>query len=98
MNTDAISNMILALTEFALPVPDLVLILIAVGVLALFRVSAAKRQRIAVTKVADAYVDELTRANRLAHSAESKLAKVKSELERMRRRNRPTRKRSDTEE
>lgn len=94
MENNTVIDVISALSTVSLPVPDLVLITIGAVLIVLIARSASNRQEKAVSKVSDAYVAELTRANRQVNSVESKLSKLKSELEKSRRRGRDSKPRS----
>ncbi len=85
MEPNVFSQTMSAVSAVSLPVPDLAILLIAAVVVALVIRAAAKRQREAVAMVSNAYLAELTRANRQLNSAESKLSKLKSEVEKARR-------------
>ncbi|MEM7710550.1 MAG: hypothetical protein AAF264_07345 [Pseudomonadota bacterium] len=90
MDNDTFARVLDDLLAISLPVPDLILVLGAIVAtalaIALARLSSGRRQARAVSEVSNAYVEELRRANRKAQSAEAKLAKAKSDLERTRRR------------
>lgn len=88
MNMETITSAINWLSELTIPLPDLVLIMGAIAIVAFVKMDAARRQRQAVAQVADLYLSELTRANRNVHATEMKLSKAKSDLERQKRQSR----------
>ena len=91
MDMDALNSYVVQLAAFELPVPDLALILVAAFLISVLSINARNRQRKAVGDVATAYVAELTRVSRQAQSAEVELKRVRSDLEKERRRNRRSR-------
>lgn len=76
------------INSFSFPVPDVVLVLLGVAIIAAMNIRATGRQKKATDTVVDAYTTELARLNQLKQSAEAKLARTKSDLERERRRSR----------
>ncbi|MBM7069852.1 hypothetical protein [Actibacterium sp. 188UL27-1] len=76
------------LANFDLPIPDVVVILAAVALLAIANIGSARRQLRIKAQVTDLYQAELTRMSRKVQTTESQLTKAKSELERERQKNR----------
>lgn len=91
MGLETINSVLANLNAFELPVPDVVMVLAVVVILAFANIANARRQAQIRQDVAEAYQDELVRANRKVHATEAQLTKVKSDLERERQRNRRAR-------
>ncbi|MEM7643643.1 MAG: hypothetical protein AAF366_14085 [Pseudomonadota bacterium] len=77
---------LVAVMNLSVPVPDMVLVLASMAAIAVISISARRSQRAAVAHAESVYLEELTRANRQAQAAESKLRAVRSEMEKYRRR------------
>ncbi|MEL6243230.1 MAG: hypothetical protein AAFV87_08455 [Pseudomonadota bacterium] len=88
MTTNFLPDLVAFFAGIELPVPDAVIILLALALISLVSISGARAKKTAMDEVAKAYQAELVRANRNSQHASADLARARAELERQRQRNR----------
>ena len=88
MTSNFLPDLVAFFAGIELPVPDAVIILLALALISMSSISGTRAKKAAMDEVAKAYQAELVRANRNSQHATADLARARAELERQRQRNR----------